>query len=223
MLADRLGFDYLDTGMMYRAVTYIAHRRGVEIDDVDGLGRIAVEVVFEVQRRTVDDGGGGSWRLLVDGEDLTDRLHSEQINGSVSIVSAVAAVREALVRQQREMAERGAIVMVGRDIGTVVLADAPLKIFLTASTATRAARRTQDADGNLDAREYDEVLRSLERRDEIDSNRAISPLRPARDAITIATDDLTIEEVVDKIEALVRELKNHPSQQLSNRDERRET
>ena len=194
MLADRWDCDFLDTGMMYRAVTYLAIQRSVSVENAREIGCLAEKAEFNVFRR-----GDGAWRLAADGEDITDALYSEEINKNVSPVSAVSEVRRALVRQQREIAERGPIVMAGRDIGTVVLADALVKIYLDASAATRAARRTGDASGNADGRRYQEVLRSTRRRDLIDSSRSDSPLRPADDAIIVDTDDLSPEEVVEII------------------------
>ena len=193
-LAERLGYEFLDTGMMYRAVTYVALKSRICLEDFDALRSIATETIFSVNQRE-----RGDWRLLADGEDITHHLYSDEINRKVSPVSAVSSVRRALVRQQREIASGGRIVMAGRDIGTVVLPDAAIKVYLTASPATRAERRTKDAEGNADRQSYREVLQSIERRDEIDSNRADSPLRPADDAIIVETDDLTADEVVEKI------------------------
>ena len=200
MLADRLGYDFLDTGMMYRAVTLFAMRSDISVDDVDTLGELAMSTRFSAHRR--DD---GEWRLKADGEDVTDAVHSDEINNHVSPVSAISVVRRALVRQQRTIAAARPIVMAGRDIGTVVLKDAPIKIYLDASAETRAARRVRDVFGNANGQGFEDVLRSITRRDEIDSNRADSPLRPADDAIIVATDDLTPTEVVEKIIDLINE------------------
>ena len=193
-LAHRLGCGFLDTGMMYRAVTMLALRRSIALNDTSGLGDIAERSFFEVARNHNRD-----WRLIAGGEDLTDELNSDLINQHVSPVSAVSEVRRALVRQQRRIAESGQIVMVGRDIGTVVLPDAPLKVYLSARPETRARRRTEDTVGNIDRLDYDEVLRSIKMRDKIDSTREDSPLRPADDAVIIDTDDLTADEVVEAI------------------------
>ena len=205
-LAERLGYAFLDTGMMYRAVTYIALKNRICLEDFDALRNIATETRFSVNQREK-----GEWRLLTDGQDITDHLHSDEINRNVSPVSAVSAVRRALVQQQRHIASGGRIIMAGRDIGTVVLADAPIKLYLTASPATRAERRTKDAEGNADRQSYREVLQSIERRDGIDSNRADSPLRPAKYAIIVETDDLTVDEVVEKILALIESDVDQPA------------
>ena len=205
LLAAELGFDFLDTGLMYRAVTQLALTRGAgdddasSIADADALGVIARRAAFAV--RLADD---GDWRLVVDGRDLTDELHSARINRYVSPVSAVSAVRRALVARQRRMATDAPIVMVGRDIGTVVLPNAPLKIYLDASAETRARRRVADAAGNVEQQRYEAVLDSIAARDAIDSTRADSPLRPADDAVVIATDELTIRAVVDAVMRLAR-------------------
>ncbi len=198
MLAERWDCDFLDTGMMYRAVTSMAIDNEIDIQDAGALGRLATSTDFAVSVR--DD---RNWRLMANGCDITDELYSDEVNSNVSIVSAFSEVRKALVRKQRLIASERSIVMAGRDIGTVVLVDAPIKIYLDASPATRARRRTQDADGNSQGNDYEEVLRSIQQRDEIDSNRADSPLRPASDAFIIATDNLNLDEVVGKIIDLV--------------------
>ena len=200
MLADRLGCDFLDTGMMYRAVTLLARRSDISSDDVDTLGELATKTRFSAHRRN-----DGEWRLMANGKDVTDALYKDEINKHVSLISAVSAVRRELVRQQRAIAVARPIVMAGRDIGTVVLKDAPIKIYLDASAATRAARRVRDVYGNANGQGFEDVLRSITRRDEIDSNRADSPLRPADDAIIVATDDLTPTEVFEKIIDLIDE------------------
>ena len=199
ILAERLGCSFLDTGMMYRAVTHLAIENCTNPEESDAVRNIATKVRFSVSRDQND-----TWRLIADGKDITDHLFSDEVNFNVSPVSAIPAVRRALVQQQRHIASAGPIVMAGRDIGTVVLADAPIKIYLTASAATRADRRTSDSDGNADRQLYQEVLKSIQRRDEIDSTRSDSPLRPADDAIIIATDNLTADEVVGKIFALIQ-------------------
>ncbi|MYA60349.1 MAG: (d)CMP kinase [Chloroflexi bacterium] len=194
MLADRWNCDFLDTGMMYRAVTYLALRNSFKLDDNDALGNLASNTQFSIRQNS-----NGSWRLLTNGDDVTDALHTSVINRYVSPVAAMPAVRSSLVAKQRAIAAEGPVVMAGQDIGTVVLKDAPVKIYLDASAETRAARRTRDADGNVDGERFDEVLKSISRRDEIDSNRADSPLRPADDAFIIQTDALTAAEVVERI------------------------
>ena len=191
-VARRLGFAFLDTGLMYRAATLAAMERGVQTSDAAALGAVAESL------RVALDGS----RLIVDGADVTDRLHSAAVDRNVSAVSAHTGVRRALVRRQRSVAQAGAVVMAGRDIGTVVLPDARLKVYLDASPETRARRRFAErlaagADADL-ARE----LRETMRRDRLDSERADSPLKPAADAVVLNTDDMTADEAADAIAKL---------------------
>ena len=172
----------------------LAIKNRISTKDLDAVRNIAASTRFSVSKDENDD-----WRLFADGKDVTAHLYSDQVNFNVSPISAVPTVRRALVRQQRTIASAAPIVMAGQDIGTVVLPDARVKIFLTASAETRARRRTKDAEGNADQRPYQEVLQSIQRRQKIDSTRTDSPLRPANDAIIVATDDLTAEEVVEEI------------------------
>ena len=198
MLAERWGYDFLDTGMMYRAITLLALQNSISIDDGYALGRLAAATDFAVLHREEF-----SWRLLANDTDITDDLYTDEINRHVSPISAVTEVRRALVRKQRAIAAKRPIVMAGRDIGTVVLADAPVKIYLEATAKTRATRRTRDASGNAEGRHYKEILESIKMRDEIDSNREDSPLRPAGDAFIIATDGLNLDDVVKRIEEII--------------------
>ena len=197
LVARRLGMRFLDTGSMYRAVTRVALDRGVDVDDAEGLtalaGRLDLRVSFT----------GGADRLTADGADVTDGLRTPDVERGVSPVSRVPGVRRSLVAQQRRMAADGPIVMAGRDIGTVVLPDAPVKVYLEASARVRARRRRADADDSASKADERSVLESLIRRDKIDSERADSPLRPAAGATIIDTDDLGIEQVADKIVSLV--------------------
>ncbi len=193
-LADLWGYDFLDTGMMYRAVTYSALKASLPLGDAKELGRLATETEFSVHRMH-----DGSWQLMMDHKDVTHALYTSEINVHVSPVSAVSEVRRALVKQQREIADRGPIVMVGRDIGTVVLPNAAVKVYLDASPSTRAARRARDVNGNIDGQCYEEVLQSIKRRDDLDTSREDSPLRPADDALIVSTDQLNPDEVVARI------------------------
>lgn len=192
-VAGRLGYRFLDTGSMYRAVTWTAIRRGVDLDDHTALAFLA---------RSVDMRLEAGDRLIVDGEDATDHLRDDDVERAVSPVSAVPGVRTALVSQQRAVADRGPIVMVGRDIGTAVLPDAQIKVFLQASSEVRARRRhnqNRDRDGSIS---YERVSDDLARRDKIDSGRAMSPLRPAPDAIVIDTAAMTVDQVIDQVQYL---------------------
>ena len=189
-VAERLGWPFLDTGAMYRAVTRSALRLGVDVGDEGALGDLAAGMSMRLEA-----GEDGVYRLWVDGEDVTDELRTPEIDRNVSAVSKVPAVRRTMVEQQRAIAGRVPVVMAGRDIGTVVLRDAPVKVFLTASIEERARRRTlQDPAADLERTRLD-----LERRDAIDSGREDSPLRAAEDAVVIATDGLEVEEIARRI------------------------
>ena len=198
-LAARLGHIFLDTGAMYRAITYLALQKNVPVDDAMALTRLASAAGMELAATPGDE-----CRVIVEGDDVTDELRSAEVDRSVSAVSAVPGVREVLVRLQREIAGQGQIVMVGRDIGTVVLSDAGLKIYLDASVGVRARRRHAQLRESGSDVAYETVLTDLRRRDELDSSRAVAPLRPANDAVTLSTDDLALEDVVDRLEAMAR-------------------
>ena len=194
-VAGRLGYRFLDTGTMYRAVTWTAIRRGVDFADFKALASLADSVAMRLEAGD---------RLTVDGEDVTDHLRDHDVERAVSsVVSAVPGVRTALVSQQRAVADRGPIVMVGRDIGTTVLPDAPVKIFLQASAEVRARRRYDQIHEEGGSIRYDRVVSDLAHRDKIDSERAVSPLRPAPDAIVIDTDDMTVEQVIERLQYIV--------------------
>ena len=197
LVARRLGMRFLDTGSMYRAVTRVALDRGVDLDDAEALTGLAERLDIRVSFT------GGSDRLTADGADVTDGLRTPDVERGVSLVSRVPGVRRSLVAQQRRIAADGPIVMAGRDIGTVVLTDAPVKVYLDASARVRAKRRRSDPEDAGSEADERQVLESLIRRDKIDSERADSPLRPADGAIIVDTDDLGIEQVADKIVSLV--------------------
>lgn len=203
LLAKDLGYLYFDTGVMYRAVTLAAIREGLDVHDEAGIGRLAQEIRIDVRPPGKDD--GRYYDVLLDGEDVTWEIRSDAVNANVSPVSTYAEVREAMTVQQRRIAQENKVVMVGRDIGTVVMPDAELKIFLDASVEVRAHRRYQELIRRGDKADFNSVLQSLKNRDHIDSNRRIAPLRPADDAIVIQSDCLNIQEVFD----LARELVNH--------------
>jgi CMP/dCMP kinase len=199
-LAQALVARYLDTGGMYRTVTLAVLRAGIDPTDAEAVARIA-----ETVQMSVDYHPGGD-RYFLAGEDVSAEIRGDQVTGAVSAVSSVAAVRTRLVALQREMAKGpGNIVVEGRDIGTVVLPDAPVKIFLTASAETRARRRNDQnvAAGLID--DYDGVLADVRRRDHLDSTRALSPLRPASDAVTVDTSDMTEAQVIDHLLELVKQ------------------
>ena len=197
----RLGYPFLDTGAIYRAMTRTALHRGVDLSDEDALSDLAASLSIDVGPPT--PGSIEPSTIFVDGEDVTMFLRQPEVEAAVSLVSRVAGVRAALVKVQRHLAGRNAVVMAGRDIGTVVLPEADLKVYLDASVEERARRRFAELSAlGQDVTEED-VLRDLRRRDRIDSGRSVSPLRPAEDAIILDSDGLTLEEVVQRLAELV--------------------
>ena len=188
-LASRLGLEYLDTGAMYRAVTLVAMRRGIDLAELDQVARLAEEITLEV----------GEHGVLVDGIDATTEIRSRQVTTAVSAVAANSAVRTELVRRQRNWAnQRGGGVLEGRDIGSVVFPDAELKLYLTAAPRVRAERRVAEAGGDVD-----EVTEAIERRDQYDRTRADGPLVEADGSIVVDTTGLSIDEVLERIERLL--------------------
>ncbi|MBI3683083.1 MAG: (d)CMP kinase [Acidobacteria bacterium] len=196
-LARRLGFLYIDTGAMYRAVAWWALQRETDFSDMHRLGQLAKEARIELL-----DGGS---RVRLNGEDITDRIRTQQMSEAASKVSAVPAVRRALVEKQRAMGAAQSVVMEGRDIGTVVFPNARIKIFLDASAETRAGRRLKDLDATGAASTLDQVVREIRERDERDSSRATAPLRQAPDAEYLDTSRMTIEQVEEAILKIYRD------------------
>lgn len=193
-IARILGFAYLDTGIMYRAITWLALHSGIAVEDEASLGELARTNPLKL----VGDEGN---MVSVAGHSLGPELRDPSVNRNVSVVSKASPVRRALVAQQRQIAAQGKIVMIGRDIGTVVLPDAGLKVYLTASPENRARRRWQEMRDRGQPMDLETVLSETLARDEIDSSRADSPLRLATDAWELNTDGLQIEQVVQKIVA----------------------
>lgn len=200
LVAKKLGYLFLDTGAMYRALTWLALKQGVDLADEDALSELAATAKIDLAPRT--DGAGG---VLVNGQDVTAELRQPSVERGVSLVARVAGVRTPLVARQQELAREGGVVVVGRDIGTVVLPDATLKIYLEASTQERARRRHRELLEQGVETEYDDVLADLQTRDRIDSGRSVSPLMPAADAIIIDTEGISPEQVSAKILDLVAE------------------
>ena len=201
-VACELGFSCLDTGAMYRSVAWRALHDGVALDDAEALRRIARTCEIEFVH---EPGNPSPVGVKIAGDDVTRAIRTAEIDRAVSPVSAVPAVREALVAQQPRIGRAGDYVVEGRDIGTVVFPDAELKVFLTASNEARARRRVlQNEQRGVGSTDYDQVLADIIRRDEIDSNRAASPLTPAPDAIHIDSSDLTQQQVVTQICTLAR-------------------
>ena len=196
-LAQRVGATFVDTGLMYRALTLAALERRVDVEDGGALGRLARRVRIEVRKPRPRERDRFE-TVLLDGRDVTGEVRTPRIDRAVSSVSRHAEVRSEMLALQRATARRGATVMVGRDIGTVVLPDATLKVFLTASAQVRAARRAQEMGHPGRAPEY---LAEIERRDALDSGRALAPLRKAEGALVLDTGELDVEECVEAIAA----------------------
>jgi len=197
--AREVGYRFCDTGLLYRAVTWLAEARGVSVDDPEGL----VGLVDDVQLAT--DADGRLAGVLVDGVDHTADVRAPAVDSAVSAVSAVPEVRSALLQRQRDLARDGGIVMAGRDIGTVVLPDADLKLFLDASVTERARRRAEERRLDPDGPEAAAILDALRRRDRLDATREVAPLRIAPDARIVTTDGNTFEETVNAVVGAIRD------------------
>lgn len=196
--SEELGYRFCDTGLLYRAVTWLALDRGVMANDASAL----VALVDEVE--LVDDGNGRLSRVAVDGVDRTDAVRGPQVDIAVSAISGIAELRLALLTRQRRLASAGRIVMAGRDIGTVVLPDADLKLFLDASVEERARRRVLERGIDPASDEAAEIVAELKRRDQLDSSRPIAPLRAARDAVVIRTDGNQLQDTVRQVVDAIR-------------------
>jgi len=197
--AREVGYRFCDTGLLYRAVTWLAEARGVPVDDPEGLVDLVVEVDLG------EDAAGRLGSVRVDGVDHTADVRGPAVDAAVSAVSAVPGVRAALLARQRDLAADGGIVMAGRDIGTVVLPDADLKIYLDASVDERARRRAEERGLDPDAPAGIAILEALRRRDRLDTTRAVAPLRVAPDARVITTDGNTFEQTVDAVVGAIRD------------------
>lgn len=199
LVAERLGWHLLDSGALYRLTALAASRHGVALDDEVGLAGVAagLDVVFLAEGETT--------RVLLEGEDATTAIRTEQVGDAASQVAALPAVRQALLQRQRDFCQPPGLVADGRDMGTVVFTDAPLKIFLTASAEERARRRQlQLRESGVDA-SLSSLLKEIQARDARDMQRSVAPLKPASDAITLDTTRLTIPEVVDRLTELLTE------------------
>ena len=202
LLAKRLGYLYFDTGVMYRAVAWAALDRGLDPEDDEAVARLAESMRIDVTPPTVDD--GRQYSVYAGGVDVTWAIRTPEVDVAVSPVSANPGVRAALTPQQRRVAlAAGGVVMAGRDIGTVVLPDADLKIYLDATPQERARRRQQEMLARGQAAEYEEVLAALRRRDAADTEREAAPLRPAGEAVILDSSQMTIEQMVERAMTLV--------------------
>ena len=200
-IANNLGYMFLDTGIMYRAVAWAVVVHGIDVNDENNVGAVARSINITVQKAA--NNTGRMYDICVDGQDVTDLLRSPEVNRNVSQVSRYAAVRDAMTAQQKVIGKQGSIVMAGRDIGTVVLPDADLKFYLEASPAERARRRYTEEQAQGSGIDFEDILQNIKMRDEIDSTRAIAPLKPAEDAHIINTDDKSIQIVINEIMQII--------------------
>jgi cytidylate kinase len=206
MLAKNLGYLFLDTGIMYRAVTWAAINQKIKIDNKEAISSLAQQIDIEIKPPTKFDGRIND--VLVDRVDVTWKLREPEVNENVSQVSRYQLVRKALTEQQREFGKKGKIVMAGRDIGTIVMPNAKLKIFLKASVEERAYRRYNEEVKRGNQINLEDVIKNVEMRDRIDSNRKIAPLIPAKDAVIINTDGREISKIVDEILSIIENCEN---------------
>ncbi len=201
LVAQQLGYLHIDTGAMYRAFTLKVLREGVPLDNISEIARLASE--SQVELRNIE----GMQRVLIDGEDVTEKVRTPEVTGAVSAVSSIPTVRAVMVREQQRLGKDGCVVLEGRDIGTVVFPNADLKVFMLAGIDARATRRRDELSMMGATVEIGQIKDDLQRRDDLDSRREVSPLRKAEDAITLDTSDLTVEKqveiVVTKAKALM--------------------
>lgn len=202
-LAKQLGYLFFDTGVMYRVVTLAALERSVPLGDEVAVTALAKKIQIKVTQPTLADSAADArqYTVWLDGRDVTWQIRSQAVDAGVSTPSTYAEVRKEMVKQQRKIAAPGNIVMVGRDIGTVVLPNADLKIYLTASAEERARRRHTELLARGVAANFDEILASIRQRDEIDSTRKASPLKPAKDAVIVDCTDKSVEQTIEVIQS----------------------
>jgi cytidylate kinase len=205
MLAKELDYLYLDTGCMYRTVTLAAIQAGIELTDEAEVTKLAQIIDMEIRPVTGEE-DGRQYTVLQNGQDVTWDIRSPAVDSSVSLVSSYSGVRQEMVKRQREIGERGRAIMVGRDIGTVVMPAAPLKLYVTANPEERARRRWLDREDQGHTADYESILADVNRRDHIDSSRQVSPLRAADDAIIIDNTNRSPEDILVEILNLIREL-----------------
>lgn len=205
MLAQRLDYLCLDTGSMYRALTLAAIWNGISPDDEEAVVQLAVDCDLDILP-LAEETDGRHYTVLLEGVDATWDLRLPEVDAFVSQISTYPGVRAEMVRRQRDVGHRGRVVMIGRDIGTVVMPDAVLKLYITASPEERARRRLLDRRRQGYDDNYESILADVTRRDNIDSSRKHSPLRPASDAIQIDTTGRTAEEVIDEIMSLINHI-----------------
>lgn len=196
-LADSLGYLFFDTGVMYRAITWIALQHDLNLRDEAEITNLAQKALIDIRPPSKDD--GRAYDIVIGEKDVTWDMRGVDVDANVSVVSAYAGVRQALSEQQRRIGMRGRVVMVGRDIGTVVLPEADLKVYLDASAEERARRRYDEIIARGGKADYDEILKKVIERDHVDSTRAVAPLRPAADAVIIDSDKLDADQVFARV------------------------
>jgi len=199
-LAKELGYQYVDTGAIYRTVAYFLDLWGVSPKDIDAVTRYIDELTVGIEYDET-----GLQHMIMNGMDVTDDIRTQDISQKASLVSAHAVVREMLLDMQRDVAKHYNVIMDGRDIGTVVLPKANVKIFLTASAEVRAKRRTEELLAKGQKAQYDKILKEIQQRDYQDTHREVAPLKMARDSIKVDTSDMTIAEVIAKIKGIILE------------------
>lgn len=203
-VAKRFGYVYCDTGAMYRSVTLAALQHGISMDEIARIIELAKAITISFQP------GDPEQRVFIDGQEVTAAIRSNEVAENVSAVAAIPEVRAEMVQEQRKIARAGAIVMDGRDIGTTVLPDAPVKIFLVASAHERARRRFEENQAKgIATSTLEELQKAIELRDQKDSTRKVSPLTKAKDAIEIDSTHLSIDEVVDEISKIIEKKRNN--------------
>ena len=197
-LAKELGYQYVDTGAIYRTVAYFLDLWGVSPKDIDGVTRYIDELTIGIE---YDE--DGVQHMIMNGMDVTDDIRTQDISQKASLVSAHAIVRDMLLDMQRDVAKQYNVIMDGRDIGTVVLPKANVKIFLTASAEVRAKRRTEELTAKGQKANYNQILKEIQQRDYQDTHREVAPLKLARDSIKVDTSEMDIEQVIAEIKAIV--------------------
>ena len=199
-LAKELGYHYVDTGAIYRTVAYFLDLLGVSPKDVDGVERYIDELTVEI---TYDE--SGKQHMIMNGMDVTDEIRTQDISQKASLVSAHKVVRDVLLDMQRDVAKKHNVIMDGRDIGTVVLPKATVKVFLTATAEERAKRRTEELLAKGQKADYAQTLKDIQQRDYQDMNRPIAPLKQAKDAVLLDTSNLDVDGVIAAMKAIIKE------------------
>ena len=204
MLAEMLGYLFVDTGVMYRAVTWAALDSKLPVEDEKAVTTLAEKIEIDIRPLSRPD--GRDFDILADGRDITWQIRNSDVEENVSLVSSYLGVRKALTAQQRRIGSRGGVVMVGRDIGTVVMPEAQVKIYLNASLEERAKRRFMELQNRGECIDLESIKSAMLARDRFDSSRKHAPLRPAADAVVLDTDGLKIQEVLEKIISVIEKL-----------------